>query len=249
MDAAWLAPEWPAPPNVHVRVTTRRSPGVSLPPFDGANLGSRCGDDPAHVATNRAALVRALGLPAAPRWLQQVHGVAVAAFTAAPVDPLEAEPEADAATTRDAGTVLAVLTADCLPVVLCTRDGAAVGIAHAGWRGLAGGVIEATCRHLTAPASELMAWLGPAIGPASYEVGAEVRAAFVDADAGAAAAFVPTRAGHWTCDLYALARRRLAAMGVERVSGGGVDTFSDARFYSYRRDPRTGRFATLVWRD
>jgi polyphenol oxidase len=247
MSASWLEPDWPAPPNVHARVTLRQSPGISSPPFDRCNLGSRCGDDPAHVAANRAGLIGALGMPSAPRWLQQVHGHAVAPLVGGVDD--DAKPEADAATTETAATVLAVLTADCLPVIVCRRDGSAVGIAHAGWRGLAAGVIDATCRQLATSGTDLMAWLGPAIGAASYEVGAEVRAAFVDTDAGAADAFAATRPGHWTCDLAALARRRLASVGVGHVFGGDFDTRNDARFYSYRRDARTGRFATLVWRD
>lgn len=247
MALTWLVPDWPAPAKVQVRVTTRQSPGVSQPPFDRANLGSRCGDDPGHVAMNRAGLVGALGLPAAPRWLRQVHGTAVVPLRAGGNG--DEEPEADAATADEAGIVLAVLTADCLPVVVCRRDGSAIGVAHAGWRGLAGGVIEATCRQLATPHGELIAWLGPAIGASSYEVGAEVRAAFVDVDGGADAAFAPTRPGHWTCDLAALARRRLIAAGVDAVFGGGYDTFTDRRFYSYRRDAHTGRFATLAWRD
>ena len=247
MGMTWLVPDWPAPSNVRACVTLRDSPGASLPPFDRCNLGNRCGDDPAHVAANRAGLVGALDLPSAPRWLRQVHGRAVASFTDAVDDTIE--PEVDAATTDDAGIVLAVLTADCLPVLVCRRDGSAVGIAHAGWRGLAAGVIEATCRQLATPHGDLIVWLGPAIGAASYEVGEEVRAAFVDADAGAADAFVATRPGHWTCDLVVLARRRLAAAGIGAVFGGGFDTFTDQRFYSYRREARTGRFATLVWRD
>jgi YfiH family protein len=143
--------------------------------------------------------------------------------------------------------VLAILTADCMPVLLCADDGTAVGIAHAGWRGLSDGVIEATIAQLGVAPASLLAWLGPAIGARSYEVGDEVRAAFVDADANDTDAFAPTRPGHWTCDLYALARARLARAGVTRVAGGGFDTFVDARFYSYRRDRETGRFASLAW--
>ncbi|GAA0713969.1 peptidoglycan editing factor PgeF [Dokdonella soli] len=220
--------------------------GHSLPPFDACNLGSRCGDAPAAVAANRADLVQTLGLPASPRWLRQVHGTRVFDADARSAD--DDEPAADAAVTRASGTVLAILTADCLPVLLCTDDGSAIAAAHAGWRGLAAGVIEATIARLGVPASRLLAWLGPAIGADSYEVGDEVRAAFVDRSAHAAAAFVPTRGGHWQCDLYALARLRLAAAGIARVHGGGFDTFTDTRFYSYRRNRETGRFASLIWR-
>jgi YfiH family protein len=183
-------------------------------------------------------------LPEAPRWLRQVHGVAVHDADALLAD---VDPEADAAVTRQPGRVLAILTADCLPVFLASDDGTAVGIAHAGWRGLSAGVVEATIARLGVAPAALVAWLGPAIGAKSYEVGDEVRAAFVEADASDAAAFEPTRAGHWRCDLYALARARLGRAGVTRVAGGGFDTFSDERFYSYRRSRETGRFASLVW--
>jgi YfiH family protein len=243
---AILIPDWPAPPNIRAVVTTRLLPGQSKPPFDRFNLGTRCGDEPAAVIANRTALEEALGLPEAPRWMQQVHGVDVHDADAVLAD---AEPKADAAVTRSAGRVLAVLTADCLPVFICADDGTAFAVAHAGWRGLAGGVLEATVAGLAVPPSLLIAWLGPAIGKRSYEVGDEVRTAFLRADGAAAAAFEPTRAGHWLCDLYALARQRLAAAGVERISGGGFDTFADARFYSYRRDRETGRFASLIWLD
>ena len=243
-DSGSVIPDWPAPPNVRAVATARDVPGASKPPFDAFNLGSRCGDDAAAVAANRAALVEALALPSMPLWLRQVHGVDV--FDA-DGEAANGEPEADAAITHRTGVVLAVLTADCLPVVFCADDGSAVGVAHAGWRGLAAGVLEATVARLRVPPQQLVAWIGPAIGAASYEVGAEVHAAFVDADAGAAAAFVPTRPGHWLCDLPALARRRLAHAGVGRVHGGGFDTFADTRFYSFRRERETGRFATLVW--
>ncbi|MBN8480962.1 MAG: peptidoglycan editing factor PgeF [Xanthomonadales bacterium] len=246
-DADWLVPDWPAPANVHACISLRQSPGHSRPPFDRCNLGSRCGDEPAAVAANRSGLARSLALPSAPRWLHQVHGIAVAGDDMiAGVD----EPRADAAVTSMPGAVLAVLTADCLPVLLCRADGSAVAAAHAGWRGLAGGVIEAACAALDCGRgeSEVIAWLGPAIGPASYEVGGEVRDAFLRRDAGADGAFAPTRPGHWHCDLDALARRRLAAAGVDAIYGGGFDTYTDARFYSYRRDSATGRFASLVWR-
>lgn len=243
---AILIPDWPAPPNVRAVVTTRLLPGESKPPFDRFNLGARCGDEPAAVTANRATLEEALELPEAPRWMQQVHGIDVHDADAVLAD---AEPKADAAVTRNAGRVLAVLTADCLPIFICADDGTAVGVAHAGWRGLAGGVIEATVASLGSRPGSLIAWLGPAIAAGSYEVGDEVRAAFLQADDAAAAAFERTRPGHWLCDLYALARQRLAAAGVERISGGGFDTFADARFYSYRRDRETGRFASLIWLD
>lgn len=247
-QAGCLRPEWPTPPSVRAAVTTRRIVGASKPPFESFNLGSRCGDEPAAVEANREALIDALALPSAPRWLRQVHGADV--FDAdGDASNGEPEPEADAAVTHRAGVVLAVLTADCLPVIFRADDGSAVGVAHAGWRGLAAGVLEATVAALRVPPQELVAWIGPAIGAASYEVGTEVRAAFVDADSGAASAFIETRPSHWLCDLPALARRRLAHVGVACVHGGGFDTFADTRFYSFRRDRETGRFATLVWID
>lgn len=240
----WIVPDWPAPPTVRAAVTTRRMAGSSAPPFDAFNLGGRCGDDPAAVAANRAALAERLALPAPPRWLRQVHGIDVLDADAPAMD---AEATADASISRGAA-VLAVLTADCLPILFCSEDGEAVAAAHAGWRGLAAGVAEATIARLGVPASRLLVWLGPAIGAPSYEVGEEVRAAFVRINPRAAEAFAPTRPGHWRCDLYALAQQRLAAAGVASVYGGGLDTYADRRFYSYRRERETGRFASLIWR-
>ncbi len=239
-----VVPDWPAPPNIRAAVTTRRLPGASVPPFDRFNLGVRTGDDAAAVVANRAALVDMLELAEAPHWLRQVHGVAVHDADAVLAD---VDPEADAAVTRRPGRVLAVLTADCMPVFFCADEGTAVGVAHAGWRGLAGGVIEATIAALGVAPASLVAWLGPAIGARSYEVGADVRSAFVDRDPGDAGAFASTHPGHWTCDLYALARARLERAGVARIAGGGFDTFSDDRFYSYRRHGETGRFASVIW--
>jgi YfiH family protein len=244
--AGVLRASWPAPASVHTAITLRSLHGLSKPPFDACNLGAGCGDDPLAVEHNRNRLPALLDLPERPRWLRQVHGTEVFEADAAESASV-GEPQADAAVAHRSSRVLAVLTADCLPVLLCAEDGSAIGIAHAGWRGLAGGVIEATLARLAVPPQSLLAWLGPAIGPRSYEVGADVRAAFVDADAEAASAFVPHRPGHWLCDLYALARRRLAAAGVHRIFGGGLDTFADPRFYSYRRDRTTGRFASLIW--
>lgn len=245
MTDSWIFPDWPAPPCIHAAVTTRQGPGISAAPFERFNLGLRSADDPDAVQANRSALQQALRLPSAPRWLRQVHGVNVAQL-----GPLAGadEPQADAAASHIPGTVLAILTADCLPVLFCADDGSEIGAAHAGWRGLAAGVLEATLTQLETPPARMLAWLGPCIGAASYEVGEEVRAAFVANDAAAAACFVPTRSGHWHCDLAALARQRLAAAGVARIHGGGFDTLADPRFYSYRRDgARSGRFASLIW--
>jgi YfiH family protein len=245
MQDAWIFPDWPAPRQVRAAVTTRDGPGVSAAPFERFNLGLRSGDAVDAVASNRRALGQTLALPSAPRWLHQVHGV-----TVAELGPLasDSEPRADAAVSRVPGTVLAILTADCLPVLLCADDGSEIAAAHAGWRGLAAGVLEATLVAMASAPAQIVAWLGPCIGAASYEVGAEVRAAFVADDARAADAFAPARDGHWWCDLAALARRRLAAAGVMRIHGGGLDTHADRRFYSYRRDgARSGRFASLIW--
>ena len=245
MPDPWIFPDWPAPKPVRAAVTTCDGPGVSAPPFGRFNLGLHSGDRAEAVASNRGVLQQALGLPAAPRWLRQVHGTAVAELGPLPGAD---EPQADAAVSRIPGTVLAILTADCLPVLFCADDGSVIGAAHAGWRGLAAGVLEATAEQMQLPYRRLLAWLGPCIGQASYEVGEEVRAAFVDADATAAGDFAASRPGHWLCDLAGLARRRLQAAGVARIAGGGFDTRTDARFYSYRRDgARSGRFASLVW--
>jgi YfiH family protein len=245
MTEAWFFPDWPAPARVHAAVSTREGPGVSQPPFGRFNLGLRSGESADVVANNRDVLQQALNLPSAPRWLHQVHGSTVAEL--GPL-PGEHEPQADGAVSRIPGTVLAILTADCLPVLFCADDGSAIGAAHAGWRGLAAGVLEATIEQMQLAPARLLAWLGPCIGRPSYEVGEEVRAAFVDRSPGAADCFKATRPGHWQCDLAVLARQRLAAVGITRVHGGGFDTFDDARFYSYRREgARSGRFASLIW--
>ena len=247
---AWLDADWPAPPGVRALTTTRHGLGVSQAPFDTFNLGIRCGDDPEAVLENRRQLEVALGLPASPQWLRQVHGVEVTRFeTPHPANAgASDEPEADASVTSTPGTVLAILTADCLPVVFAARDGSEVAAAHAGWRGLADGMLEATVAAMKTPANDTLAWLGPAAGPDAYEIGEDVFDAFVSGDAGAAVAFAATRPGHWKVDLHALARRRLAAVGVTDVHGGGLCTISDpTRFFSHRRDRRSGRIATLAW--
>ena len=242
MSPGWLVPDWPSAAGA--AVSTRDIAGTSQPPFDAFNLGSHCGDDPTHVALNRVQLTRELALPQPPRWLRQVHGNQVLRFSR--YSPYQ-DQSADAAVTSDAGVVLAILTADCLPVLFASADGSEVGAAHAGWRGLCGCVLEATVQAMTTPASRLHAWLGPCIGAASYEVGNEVRERFIARDAGASDAFQPSRDGHWWCDLAALAEQRLRACGVNHIHGGGFDTLADQRFYSYRRNARTGRFASLIW--
>lgn len=238
----WLTPDWPAPPNVRALVTTRHG-GVSVGPWASMNLALHVGDDADAVATNRA-LLRGC-LPAEPCWLEQVHGVVVADADRHHAQP----PRADAVVSREAGRVCAVLTADCLPVLLCADNGERVAAVHAGWRGMAAGVLETAVAAMGRPGGELLAWLGPAIGPAAFEVGPEVRTAFVSHDAGAEDAFAAGGGDRWFADLYALARLRLRAVGVTRVYGGGWCTVGDAtRFYSYRRDGITGRMASLVWR-
>jgi YfiH family protein len=235
----WLTPDWPAPANVRACVTTR-SGGVSAAPFDTFNLGDHVDDDPAAVASNRAHLVDALGCQ--PAWLRQVHGIVVA-----PADPAVVI-EADGNWTATPGIACTAMTADCLPALFCDRAGTRVAAAHAGWRGLAGGVLEATVEALDVAPQQLLVWLGPAIGPTAFEVGGEVREAFVRQHAEAAGAFVPSaNAGKFMADIYQLARIRLAAIGVTAVSGGGLCTYNDPRFYSYRRSARTGRFASLIW--
>ncbi len=238
-----IVPDWDVPARVRALVTTRAG-GVSAGAHAGLNLGLRCGDEVEAVLENRRRL-RTL-LPANPRWLRQVHGREV--LRATPEQADDAETEADASVTAHARTVCAVLVADCMPVFLADTRGEAVGVAHAGWRGLRDGVIEATVAALPCAPARLVAWLGPAIGPRVYEVGDEVRAAFVSHDDEAAAAFAPTRPGHWLADLYALARRRLSSCGVSRIGGGGFCTYSEPeRFYSFRRDRVTGRMAALAW--
>ena len=244
---AWIIPEWPAPPGVRA-VSTLRTGGTSVGPFASLNLGDHVGDDPAAVAANRSRLVAELGLPLEPCWLCQVHGTTV--VEAAP--GLASPPEADAVVTGLPGLACVVLTADCLPVLLARRDGSRVGAAHAGWRGLAAGVLEATVGRVCADGgspAELLAWLGPAIGAGAYEVGADVREALLARDPGAVDTLRPGRPGHWWLDLYAAARRRLADAGVTAVYGGSWCTATEAgRFFSWRRDGTCGRQASLIWR-
>ncbi|HEV2442677.1 MAG TPA: peptidoglycan editing factor PgeF [Steroidobacteraceae bacterium] len=242
-----IVPDWPAPAGIRAAFTLRQG-GVSRPPFDSFNIASHVGDEPAAVAGNRARLRASLAMPAEPVWLEQVHGNRVIDLDRQTMrDSLG---PADAAVTRTVGRVCAIQVADCMPVLLAATDGSAVGAAHAGWRGLAGGVLEAVVRSMNRPPEQLLAWLGPAIGQAHFEVGEEVRAAFMAGDAAAAAAFIANERGRWQCDLYGLARRKLAALGVRSVHGGGWCTYADAgRFFSYRRDGRCGRMAALVWRD
>jgi polyphenol oxidase len=224
--------------------TTLRTGGASMGRYASQNLALHVGDDPQAVAANRAELRARLGLPGEPFWLSQVHGTTVLRVPA----PAPSAPVADAAFTRSPGQVLAVLTADCLPVVFAHERGAGIAIAHAGWRGLAAGVLEQTVAALALPPGEILAWLGPAIGPAAFEVGPEVRAAFIEQARGDDSAFAANARGRYQADLAALARARLARLGLTRVAGGGRCTHAEAgHFYSYRRDGETGRMATLAW--
>jgi hypothetical protein len=237
-----ITPDWPAPPWVKAYTTTRLG-GHSISPYDSFNLADHVGDDPINVAANREQLIHTLNLPSAPLWLTQVHGCCVVAAEASQVGK-----QADAAYTDQKGQVCAVLTADCLPVLFCDRAGTRVAVAHAGWRGLAAGILEATVRHLEVPPSEILVWLGPAIGPHAFEVGDEVREAFITTLPQAALAFTAHRYHHWLADLYLLARQRLAQHYVTAVYGGNYCTYTDSKhFYSYRRDNVTGRMATLIW--
>jgi polyphenol oxidase len=247
MRPGWIVPDWPAPAAVRA-ASSLRIGGVSPPPWHSLNLGASVGDAPERVRENRELLGRALHLPAAPVWLEQVHGAGVLVLD-------EAEPpadrRADAAATSRHGRVLAAQTADCLPVLFCRGDGQRIAVAHAGWRGLAAGVLEAAFKALDVSPAEALAWLGPAIGAAAYEVGADVRDACLAADPGATVCFTAGRPGRWQCDLPGLARRRLAALGLNAVYGGQWCTHADPeRFYSHRRDGQqrpTGRMATLIW--
>lgn len=234
-----LIPDWPAPAGVRACVTTREG-GVSHAPYDTLNLGDHVGDTPDAVAENRRRLTDEFSIQ--PAWLKQVHGIAVAHADPAVIA------EADASWTSTPGIACTVMTADCLPALFCDRAGTQVAAAHAGWRGLANGVLEATLDSFAVDPQDMLVWLGPAIGPQAFEVGAEVRDAFMAVHPQADAAFVPgAQPGKFMADIYALARIRLAARGVRAVYGGGYCTVTDPRFFSYRRNPGTGRFASLVW--
>ena len=234
-----IRPEWPAPPNVHAFTTTRNC-GFSSGLWSGLNLGFNCGDDPKHVEQNRRLLTRLL--PCEPRWLKQVHGTRAVSW-----DEANEEIEADAMVGNQVGQVCAVLTADCLPVLICNKAGTKVAAAHAGWRGLAAGVLESTVLAMGCEPQELIVWLGPAIGPQAFEVGKDVYDTFKTLENENVPAFKPHR-DRWLADLYQLARLALTRVGISHVSGGQYCTYSDSEnFFSYRRDGMTGRMVTNVW--
>ena len=246
-DPSLLDFDWPLPAGVHAAFTTRLG-GVSPSPWDSFNLAAHVGDDPVHVAANRTRLRELLKLDAEPAWLNQVHEIAVRNVDGAQFSPIPFT--ADAAVSSGAGAACVVMVADCLPVLFCSRDGQRVGAAHAGWRGLVAGVLESTVAAMGVPGYELRAWLGPAISQNHFEVGDEVREAFVNSDRAAISRFRMNTRGRWQADLAGLARLRLASLGVSDISGGNWCTYADReQFYSHRRDKKGGRMAALIWRD
>ncbi|NRP10125.1 MULTISPECIES: peptidoglycan editing factor PgeF [unclassified Marinobacterium] len=241
MNLIWA--DWPAPPNIKALCTTRQG-GVSSAPFDQLNLGDHVGDDPQAVLDNRQSLLNSLSLVKPAQWLKQVHGVEVVeAYSDQQIR------EADACYTTEPGVACVIMTADCLPVLFTNRSGSKVAAAHAGWRGLAEGVLEQTLSQFDDP-SEVMVWMGPAIGPDAFEVGQEVYDRFVDDLAQSRDAFKPSPSHNerWVADIYQLARLRLNRAGVRQIFGGGLCTYTDSeRFFSYRRQAQTGRMASLIW--
>jgi YfiH family protein len=240
VETVLIYPDWPAPARVKA-VSSTRLGGFSQPPWEGLNLGDHVGDDPSAVTANRQQLIQSSGMPGSPCWLQQVHGDRL-------VSASRQICEADASITGEPGKVCVVMTADCLPLLMCNLQGNQVAAVHAGWRGLAAGVIEKTLDGFDCPPRDILVWLGPAIGPSAFEVGSEVRQAFIQQDKQAARAFKPSRKDHWLADIYLLARLKLSRKGVRQVFGGNYCTYSDAQqFFSYRRDGQTGRMASLIW--
>ncbi len=238
----YIEPDWPAPANVRAVVSTRKG-GVSKPPYDSFNLAQHVGDDPQRVVNNRAQLSQDLALPGEPHWLQQVHGTALLDLAGQ-----DDNNEKDGSFTGTPNQICAVMTADCLPVLMCTRAGDRVAAVHAGWRGLAAGILQKAVAAMAIDGPELLAWLGPAIGPDKFEVGDDVYREFTASSDAARSAFVPASADHWHADLCQLARMQLRELGVDQVFGGTFCTFTDKdRFYSFRRDGVTGRMASLIW--
>lgn len=242
MADSLIRPDWPAPANVQAVVTTRQG-GVSLPPYDSLNLGDHVGDAPENVAQNRQRLITSARLPSMPLWLRQTHSTIVINSQS-----WQAKTEADAIISTAQDRVCAVMTADCLPVLLCHRSGSEVAAIHAGWRGLCDGIIEQTVARLAGSPADYLAWLGPAIGATQFEVGEEVRNAFLAHSTDASVAFKTSRPGHFMADIYSLGRQRLNACGIADMYGGDYCTVSQPeKFFSYRRDDVTGRMASLIW--
>lgn len=239
----WIIPDWLAPASIRACSTTRNG-GISRPPYADFNLGDHVGDASDAVVENRSRLIKALNLPAEPAWLEQVHSDKVVA-----VDSMSASSvQADASFASSKNHVCVVMTADCLPVLFCDRAGTQIAAAHAGWRGLAAGVLENTLTTFTCRPEEVLVWLGPAIGPQAFEVGEDVVSCFVNANGQAISAFKQVDESHWLADIYLLAKQRLLQAGVSHIYGGGLCTYSDSkRFYSFRRDRQTGRMASLIW--
>jgi len=237
-----IRPHWPAPANVHA-LATLRTGGYSRGPHASFNLAAHTEDDPEDVRKNRDLLREYFNLPSEPVWLQQVHSNRIVEAGSG-----AGETEADGSWTATVGPVCAVMTADCLPVLICNRNGSKVAAAHAGWRGLHAGVITNVVNMLESDPAELLVWLGPAIGPQAFEVGAEVLRLFAESNSENASAFKQTDDEHWLCDLYQLARVELSGLGIRSVFGGDECTYTDQqRFYSYRRDRITGRMASIIW--
>ena len=240
----WLTPDWSIP-GVRGYVSTRYESGISCPPYNGFNTADHVGDDPDSVHACRQALQRYFQWPHPPQWLKQVHGTAVAEAGTEDIDL-----EADAVITTKPQHICTLHTADCLPVFFADQSGSMVALAHAGWRGLAAGILEnvvSRMQQAQVPVERIIVWLGPAIGQAAFEVGPEVREAFLRNDSGAETAFIPNASGRWQADLYTLAKRRLQAAGVTAITGGQYCTWSDPRFFSYRRQAVTGRMVSLLW--
>lgn len=240
MKLDFIFPDWPVPENIKATVTTRTG-GYSQSPFNGFNLATHVEDEHDAVIKNRKMLTEALQLPSEPVWLEQVH-------SAVAIEASNKNRKADASYTNQINTVCAVMTADCLPVLFCNKHGTQVAAAHAGWRGLADGILEATIDAMNEKTNELMVWMGPAIGPDVFEVGDEVRDAFIQVLPQAEQAFTQKNPGCWLADMYLLARQRLEQKGITDIYGGGYCTYTEKeRFYSYRRDGKTGRMASLIW--
>ena len=242
MSNPLIYPDWPVPDTVQAVSTTRQG-GFSPPPFDSLNLGLHVGDDPIYVDKNRQHVISTAQLPESPRWLDQVHGTTV---SSTPI--WQNGDEADAIISNEANHVCAIMTADCLPILLCNQQGNTVAAIHAGWRSLAAGIIEKTLLQFNCPPDEIIAWFGPAIGPTHFEVGTDVYHAFTQHSEHAQQAFVQTDATHYLADIYQLAKQRLNTQNIHAIFGGDFCTVSEpSRFFSYRRDGTTGRMATMIW--